>query len=89
MGFGVRNASERTVVVSAAEDVVGCLFLVNFIEGSEKVEAGDSDVGEASVDLSPFIAEEGAVGLLEVADVLDDFTGVDLAGWRQRYFRWL
>ena len=77
MGLGVRDASEGTVEVSATENVVSSFLFVYFVECVQQFQAGYADIGESSVDLSPFIAKEGAVWLLQSADILNSFLLVD------------
>jgi hypothetical protein len=79
MGLRVRNAPKGAIIVSTAQHIICGFFGVDSVESIEDMHAGNSDVREASVDLAPLIAKEGAIRLLEAADVVDDSRDVYLS----------
>jgi len=89
MGLRIRDTSKRAIVVSAAEYIVCSFLCIDLIESVEDMQAGNSDVREASVNLSPLVTKEGAIWLLETTDVFDHLRSVDLSECEVKYSRWL
>lgn len=73
MRLGIGNTSKRAIEVTAAQNILHCLILINPIQSIKQLQARYANIRKPCIYFAPLISKERTIRLLEPTDVLYNF----------------